>query len=337
MAAGECGPSYSKYASRYCECCRSVTFNEWAEKSTGEIKYTYGGGKPCRQRLCPTCQHLKSRVLVAQLQQVYDTFKVNEPETEGLLLTLTVKNCSPDNLRQTIKQMHHAFGKLRRRVEFETSIRAFFRSSEVTVNNKGARTYHPHMHVLLMVPRSYFKRSAGLYITHDEWVRMWRECLGVEYNPIVGITAVTEVAMAKRENRKGSSLSVRGAIREVAKYCVKPEGYQEVVNGKYWTDPNVFKELLEGLRGHRLYAWGGEFDKIRKELALKDVENPDTDLDDELQNIERPSQNYKHIAKVLMTWRKLDAKGNYGYVPVSRLDLATGETQLFEAGFRGGG
>lgn len=335
-AAYSLGEKYRKNASRYYECSKAVTFNEWADNETGEIKYTYGSGKPCRQRLCPCCQHLKSRVLVTQLQQVYEHHMQEMPDSIGLLLTLTVKNCTGDNLRETVKQMHHSFGKLRRRVEFEGAVRGFFRSTEVT-RNKENGTYHPHMHVLLMVPRRYLSKKSGLYITHEQWCEIWQDCLGVDYRPIVGITAITQEAMEKREKRTGGALTVKGAIKEVAKYCVKPDGFQETINGRFFTDAQVFQELFEGMRAHRLYAWGGEFDKIRKLLALPDVEG-EIDLDAEIEEAEKPRQNYTHIAKILMGWDKTACDGLGGYVPLSRLDLATGEVQvLYDERWSGGG
>lgn len=334
-AAYAAGEKYHKNATRYHFCSQAVTFNEWADNETGEIKYTYGGGKPCRQRLCSCCQHLKSRVLVTQLQQVYEHHIEEMPDSVGLLLTLTIKNCAGEDLRETVKQMHYAFGKLRRRIEFEGAVRGFFRATEVT-RNKQDGTYHPHMHVLLMVPRSYFSKKSGLYITHDMWCELWRDCLGVDYRPVVGITAVTAEAMQKRKKRTGAELSVIGAIKEVAKYCVKPDGFQEEKNGRFFTDPQVFTELFEGMRAHRLYAWGGEFDKIRKLLALPDVEG-DIDLDEELKDAEKPRQNYTHIAKLLMMWDKYACDGLGLYVPVTRLDLATGETTVLHERWAGGG
>lgn len=337
-AAYQCGEEFQKRAARYHQCCEAVAFKEWADNSTGEMKRTYGGGKPCRQRLCPTCQHLKSRVLVTQLGQVHAKHMEKNPDSVGLLLTLTLKNCTPEALRQTIQDMHHSFGKLRRRVEFERSVRAFFRATEVTINDKaGDRTYHPHMHVLLMVPRAYFDRKAGLYITHRQWVQIWQECLGVDYPPIVGISAVTLEAMSKRNGRKGAELTVAGAIREVAKYCVKPDGYQTVQNGRFFTNPDVFSELFHGLRNHRLYAWGGDFDTIRKELELQDVESPEFDLDAAIQEVERPAQNYTHVATIHCRWEKSAWDGRGLYVPVGRLDVATGEFTLLDWRFRGGG
>lgn len=337
-AAYACGEIHAKRAARYHECCNAVTFNEFADNETGEVRRTFGGGKPCRQRLCPTCQHLKSRVLVSQVQQVHERHLEKSPDSIGLLLTLTVRNCKPDDLRETVRRMHHAFGKLRRRVEFEQAVRGFFRATEVTVSKGENRTYHPHMHVLLMVPKAYLFRRSGLYITQENWCRIWQECLGVDYAPVVDVKAITTEAMGKRTGRRGAALSVIGAIKEVAKYCVKPDGFQtEYEGGKFWTDPDVFAELYDGMRNHRLYAWGGDFDVIRKELALEDVEAEDFDLEEAIVQEETPAQNHTLIAKIHCIWNQAHLDGLGKYEIFSRLDMATGEVTVFDERFRGGG
>lgn len=340
-AASVCGPEYAKRASRYYQCCQAATFDEWAHNATGEVTYSYAGGKPCKQRGCPVCQHLKSRVLVSQLQQVTDLYQERNPEYVGVFLTLTVRNCYPEQLRKTIQTMHHAFGKLRRRAEFIGAVDAYFRSTEVTVSKWMGRTYHPHIHAILMVPKSYLRKNSPLYITHARWVEIWRECLGVDYDPRVDVRAITPEAMAARnekEGKEGREITFRKAIKEVAKYCVKADGYQTETNGRYWTDPAVFLELSEGIRGHRFYDWGGEFKLIRDELALADVDSADIDLEGEVQDIETPRQNYTHIAKISVAWNKYACGKRGAYVPIGRLDMTTGEYfTLNEARYRGGG
>jgi plasmid rolling circle replication initiator protein Rep len=311
-AAYSLGPDWHKTAGRFAGCCNVVRLNEWHHQETGEVLNSWGGALTCKQRGCPNCQHLKSRILCQQVGKVYATHMERRPTDKALLLTLTVKNCDGERLRPTLQALHHAFGKLRRRIEFEGAVTAYFRSTEVTVNKTAENHYHPHMHVLLMVPAAYFKKSAGLYITHEVWGRMWQECLGTDYIPHVGITAVTEEALKEREDRYGRELTLSGAISEVAKYCVKPDGYQELTkNGKFFTDPEVFKNLYTGMKSLRLYSWGGCFDEIRKELALPDVEGSDIDIDAEIEKEERPKQNVILAWRVVYVWDS-DARGGWG-------------------------
>lgn len=339
-AAFASDPKHHKAASRFNFCGSSVRLNEWADNATGEVRQTFSGGRFCGQRLCPNCQHHKARILCEQLGQVHKGHSEKSPDSVGLLLTLTVRNCAHADLRQAVQGMHHAFGKLRRRVEFEGAVRGFFRATEITVGQGEAKgTFHPHMHVLLMVPRAYLRKSSGLYVTQERWVELWQDCLGADYRPIVDVRAVTPEAMLKRgAGRKGRALDVAGAIRETAKYCVKPDGYQEILaSGKFWTDPQVFAALQVGLKHLRLYAWGGEFDVIRKELKLKDVESSDFDIEAELENIEKPPQNYTLIAQVVYNW-DADARRGFGdYVEVYRRDIINGVDEFNRRRAKGGG
>lgn len=333
--------NHHKSASRFSFCGASIRLNEWADNSTGEVKQTFSGGQFCGQRLCPNCQHHKSRILCEQLGKVHAGHAEKNPDSVGVLLTLTMRNCTFEGLREAVQQMHHAFGKLRRRAEFEIAVRAFFRATEVTVSKPREgedKTFHPHMHLLIMVPRAYLRRSSGMFITQARWVELWRDCLGVDYQPIVDVRAVTPEAMAKRKGRKGGALTVAGAIREVAKYCVKPDGFQEILkSGRFWTDPEVFQALQEGLKHLRLYAWGGDFDVIRKELQLKDVEAKDFDLEKELESVEKPPQNFTHIAQVVYNWDANARRGFGDYIEVFRRDL-TQDIDILNVGrFRGGG
>lgn len=329
---------YHKAATRFKFCGSSVRLNEWADNSTGEVKQTFAGGKLCGQRLCPKCQHIKARIVCDQIGKVHKAHLEEAPDSIGVLLTLTMRNCEPSALRSAVQHMHHSFGKLRRRVEFEGAVRGFFRATEITVSKaSGQRSYHPHMHVMLMVPRSYLRKSSGLFITQERWVQMWQECLGVDYRPIVDVRAITPEAMGRRVGRKGGALTMAGAIREVAKYCVKPDGYQEILpSGRFWTDPEVFQELQEGLRSLRLFAWGGALDAIRKDLQLKDVEG-DIDLEAELENVEKPPQNYTLIAQVVYNWDD-EARGGWGdYVELFRRDILQDIDIFNESRFKGGG
>ena len=63
--------------------------------------------------------------------------------------------------------------------------------------------FHPHFHVLLVVPPAYLEPDSPLYITQPEWEAMWRKALGAHGKRIIDIR-VTE--------NPG----------EVAKYVTKP-------------------------------------------------------------------------------------------------------------------
>ncbi|MBX0586923.1 protein rep, partial [Campylobacter jejuni] len=116
-------------------------------------------------------------------------------------------------------------------------------------------TYHPHIHVLLMVRPSYFK--GGNYISQKEWGDMWAQSLKVDYVPIVDVRSV-------KEQGKG----LKGAILETAKYPTKPIKL-DIENKQ------VVDDLYNGMYRKRQLGYGGIFKIIKKQLALDDAENGD--------------------------------------------------------------
>jgi hypothetical protein len=84
----------------------------------------------------------------------------------------------------------------------------FFKSLEVTRGKDGSA--HPHFHILLMVPNSYFQGAN--YIKQDKWIQMWKKALRIDYEPGVHIQAIKVV---------GDNDKILDAVKEVAKYTVK--------------------------------------------------------------------------------------------------------------------
>ena len=220
----------------------------------------------CRQRMCVTCQWRKSLAMFHQVITLIHANKERYKSDIPLLLTLTVPNSKKDGLRKTIDNMQHSFSKLMQRRGVERAVRSWFRSLEVTYNEKND-DYHPHFHVLLMVPESYFKRDRGLYIDRDDWLKMWQESTGI------GEITQVDIRRVRKRGRKGTLESITA---EVAKYATKPSDYvKKRSDGEYEADSEVSMTLREVLFKRRLTAFGGLFAKLRKELKLKDVEQSD--------------------------------------------------------------
>ncbi|MGU9527155.1 protein rep, partial [Clostridium perfringens] len=136
---------------------------------------------------------------------------------------------------------------------------------------------------ILMVNKSYFKKP-DKYLTQKDWTNLWKDCLKVNYTPIVNVKAFK--TSGKEQTRK--------SICEVAKYTVKDNDY--LFENIEMTD-NTVAILNNVLKGRRLIAFGKEFRKIHKELNLDDAEKGDlinTDVDDTVRpEIEEIIENYK--------------------------------------------
>ena len=124
----------------------------------------------------------------------------------------------------------------------------WLRSTEVTRGRDG--NAHPHFHCLLMVKPSYFKHD---YIKQSQWVKIWRDCMRLDYKPVMDMRAIKQGAEPMQ------------LVPEIIKYVTKES---DMVADREW-----FLELTRQLHKMRLIATGG----ILKE-HLKDLQQEPEDL-----------------------------------------------------------
>ena len=207
----------------------------------------------CKNKLCPICNWRRSMKYSYQTSKIVDEAIKQEPKGRFLFLTLTVKNVEGEALNSTISQLTKSFDRLFKRAKVQRNLLGYLRSVEVT-HNENDKTYHPHIHVLMMVRPSYFQSKKD-YITQKEWSDMWSQSLKVDYVPMIDIRTV-------KETGKG----LRGAVLETAKYPTKPIKL-DIENKQ------VVDDLYNGLYRKRQLGYGGLFKTIKKQLALDDAEN----------------------------------------------------------------
>ncbi len=264
----EIGLDNKAFRVRYCSCQLAFKVNN----ETGEKKLD--SMISCQVRLCPMCNWRRSLKIYGQTSKVMNK-ALEDKEYRFLFLTLTCENVVDKDLSKTIDKLFHAFKKLSERKVVKQSVKGWFRALEVTHNldrqSKSYDTYHPHLHAILMVNKSYFN-DPNYYISQEEWTSLWKSCLKVDYTPIVHITAFK--TGAKKETAK--------SVAEVAKYTVKDEEYL-IPQDKELSKETVIT-LDSALANRRLIAFGGEFRDIHKKLNLDDAVDGDlvnTDNEDE--------------------------------------------------------
>lgn len=271
-------------AERMRDCATELVF-----KHTGEALKLYQAWF-CKVRLCPMCNWRRSLKIAYHNKRIVET--VNERENvRWLFLTLTVRNTDEETLPETISAMFEAFHRLTKYKAFKTSVKGFFRALEVTKNrepeSESFGTYHPHFHVLLAVPPSYFTRD---YIKQSEWTSLWKKAMKLDYDPIVHIQKVkpkeslNDLETYEKDFKK--AIKEQNAILEVSKYPVKDT---DVIKGNKVTDENVETVLAldNALAYKRLIGYGGLLKEIHKELNLGDAEDGDLvkiSEDDEVAN-----------------------------------------------------
>lgn len=183
---------------------------------------------------------------VARSLQALPRIAKDYPKARWIFLTLTIKNPPIEKLRETCAVLNHAFSKLIKRKRWPAI--GFLKSLEVTRNQKTNEA-HPHLHVLILVPSSYFGGNG--YIKQKDWVKIWQSCLKVDYEPSVDVKAVKPKDKTLTEEEGTAK-----AIREVFKYSVKPD---DLIADETW-----FLELTVQMKGLRTVDVGGELrDYIR--------------------------------------------------------------------------
>lgn len=225
----------------------------------------------CKNKLCPMCNWRRSMKYSYQTSRIVDEAIKQSPKGRFLFLTLTVKNVEGKALNSTISQLTKSFDRLFKRAKVQKNLLGYLRSVEVT-HNQNDKTYHPHIHVLMMVRPSYFQSKKD-YITQKEWSDMWSQSLKVDYVPMIDIRTV-------KETGKG----LRGAVLETAKYPTKPIK-MDIENKQ------VVDDLYNGLYRKRQLGYGGLFKTIKKQLTLDDVENGDlVHTSDDKENISKGTE-----------------------------------------------
>lgn len=266
-------------------CC---TFLEFKDCVDG--KMTLKTANFCKVPLCPLCQWRKALKLFYEVSRIMDEVEKLYPNYVPLFLTLTVNNCNAEELSGVLDKILRGWNDFLKdwkiRQGKESIIKGWFRALEITFEknefitaemvekserkayfdnlglkigdkNPNYKKFHPHIHAILLVDKSYFKSDG--YLQTSDFVKIWRRAAKLDYDPICDI------------RRCKTSKGKRKEVAEVAKYTLKDSQIFDKTMSKQMTD-EIIKSLSQALHGRRLYAFGGVMKEIAKELK---TENPD--------------------------------------------------------------
>lgn len=248
---------------KICSCGTYIGFNSVENDTLSVTSANF-----CRQRLCPMCQRRRSLRTYSAVSKVYDL--AVKSGYQFLHVVLTVPNCSGADLNKTcdflFKQSSLLFRKtddihtkaackgnddikkLRRNIK--NSFKGVFRALEISFNEKLSIdhpfAFHPHLHCLIAVKKSYF--TSRDYISHEKLQKVWATLTGVE-NVQVFIGRVTDQC---------------SSIAEVAKYALKP------FKGDVTVD--VLETLHKALFNRRLVQTFGVFSEWMRAVGVTDFE-----------------------------------------------------------------
>jgi plasmid rolling circle replication initiator protein Rep len=240
-----------------------------------------------------------------------------------LFLTLTVKNCTLEDLKTTLDNMFNGWNEFMRsktlnplvKGERKHIVKGWFRSLEITydgdkkINSKRYReakkyyderglkpgdvnpnynTIHPHFHAVILVERTYFKSDD--YMHTLDWVKLWRQSARLDYDPVCDIRRVK------------TSKEKKNQVADIAKYTYKDA---EILTDKLSEKEKdeVVQSLSSALHGRRLYAYGGLMKEVAAELKL-----------DENKMIDDAEEINPELAKMILTYRWDFGISNYRFI-----------------------
>ena len=233
----------------------------------------------CRERVCAVCAWRRQSKFVAQMSPIITELSKTY---KFIFLTLTVKNCKIEDLKNTIDVMMKGYDRFLKRTKIKKSFCGCIRSLEITYK-KEDDTLHPHIHILVAVKPEYFK-DKNLYISHKEIKKMWAESINIKYDPFCYVEIVKDEESAKIE---------------VLKYALKPTIEETALKAFYYI-----------MKGRRTISFTGIFQQKRRENKLSDFENVLTDET----NVTKLKINY--------TLYKLDCTGGiYNYVKEKEITI----------------
>jgi plasmid rolling circle replication initiator protein Rep len=334
-------PSFAKKAKRMAECCNVLTFKLTDKGLKLYQAYT------CKGRLCSMCNWRRSLKIACQNKKIVE--KANQDhKLRWVFLTLTQKNCQGDDLKSEIDKMMKAWNKLAGYRKVDRAMKGFFRALEITKDwdefitkkryynnpkyydrqglkagdrNPNYKTYHPHFHVLMAVPPSYF--STG-YIKRQEWRDFWQRAMKLDYSPIVDVRVVKPKKETKSLEEIEEDIKIAilekeieemKAIKEVSKYAVKDT---DVLPVDHLTADGIETAyvLTNAMSHKRLISYGGILKQIHKELNIDDAEDGD------LVKVGDEDETANTICEVIAYWNP----GIKNYVIKSDvIDKETGE------------
>lgn len=218
----------------------------------------------CRDRLCPTCAWRLSLRRYAEMCCTMGMLSDSIKPEGAAFLTLTVKNCYPDELRETLDKMAKAWNRMLARRKIKPLFDGWARSVEVTYNRKTA-TFHPHYHVILILSDKGYAMEEGRM--RELLSDAWYASLQTDYRPITDYTVIDHLgdglALADDEE-------LHKAILETYKYTVKSDDVLDMPLG-------AFRSFVNGLAGVRVSSFGGCIKEARKRLGYGDEDMEEAD------------------------------------------------------------
>jgi plasmid rolling circle replication initiator protein Rep len=261
------------------ECADFVIFNIGSDGRRKLAKANF-----CRFRTCPMCCWRKSMKLYSQVSAITDTIMERQDGTRFIFVTLTVRNVKGEDLRAELDRINKAWKYITSKAQtfapakkLKGTLLGYLKAVEVTYN-ASQDTYHPHLHCIVEVSPEYFESKN--YISRAKWSELWAQALKSDYMPSVDVKAID---------------STSRAVAEVSKYPVKMDSVLKLRNKAKAVE--VLAVIHNATHNRRLLTFGGDMAKVKRQLALDDIEKGD------LLHLETENETLNVVAQVLFKYK----------------------------------
>lgn len=207
----------------------------------------------CQNRYCPICAKNKSFKDAKEVKII--TEYLRDLGFEFLFATFTAPNCSQEELKDEITAYNKSLERMFKRQKYNF-IQGYVRKLEITFNDdkssKSYGTFHPHLHLLIAIDKSYFGRK---YVSKQEWLVDWRKAM--RDNTITQVD-IKKVSLDSRKN------NIDKSILELTKYITK--------DFDFYSEVDVFENFYKGTKGKQMFSFSGIFRDAKKKLKNKELE-----------------------------------------------------------------
>ena len=276
-----------KKANDTLQCGIDLWFLLKEHKKTLEQKYFLENMFTCKDRFCHFCNWRREMKYKKLTYEFIDDLQ-SKKRLRYIFLTLTAPNCHISDLRATIQQMNKAFSEsLKKSKKWKNGILGYLRALEITVQEDDNSMMHPHFHCMLAVEPAYFSPDRDLYISQEEFMKMWIKALKLD----VDFLSV-DIRVVKTDKKRRTRPTV---IAEMIKYTMKDTDLTRVSD---------FEELTKQLKNIRTFNAGG---------VLKGILNKTNKIDDDLVHIDDKdkSEMWKALERVLVSYERVGKKTDY--------------------------
>lgn len=240
-------------AVRMAQCGSQLAFKECPNGHQRKLV----GANFCRLRLCSMCSSRRALLVGFQVRSVFHSALQQTPGLRLIFLTLTVPNVSGECISPAITDLYSAFQRLWRTSDVKRIATGYFRALEVKYSKKHG-DYHPHLHVLIVVPARYFE---DWYIGQQQWLAFWQRA--------ARNSRITQVDVRAVKPKTVGGDRFAGAAAEVSKYAVTGK---DLIQRTPAETAKVVGHIHVALKGRRLAQFGGLLSTVKKQLKLVDAE-----------------------------------------------------------------